>query len=95
MSTIKKFYKQPAEIRDYDVDYEDWFSTRLNDSPLSATATAEAGITVVGSPSIDGFRVKTILSGGTDGEEYKVTVQLTTVNGLVKEADFLGRVKEL
>jgi hypothetical protein len=39
--------------------------------------------------------VKVILSGGTDGEAYKVTVRLTTSAGLVKEVDFQVKIKEV
>lgn len=96
VAIVGKFQKQPSEILDYDVDYTDWFSNRI-DTPASVNPVAivaEAGITVVGS-SITGDIVKVILSGGTSGTKYKITVRLTTASGLLKEADFTVTVKEI
>lgn len=93
MSILGKFTKQPAEVLDYDVDFSEWFSNRT-DTPASFTVTADTGITVVGSTR-SGNVVKIILSGGTSGTKYKITVRLTTSNSLVKEADFQVVVKEV
>lgn len=83
--------KQPDETRDYDVSFEDWFSNR-SDTPVSHTTAVETGITLVSS-TLTGEVVKVILSGGTSGEQYKVTVLLTTSSGVVREGDFIVRVK--
>ncbi len=45
------------------------------------------------SDSLDDEVVTVVLSGGTDGASYKVTVLLTTSDGIVKEADFIVRIK--
>jgi len=92
-AVLGKFVKQPAEILDYDVDFTDWFAGRT-DTPASFLVVAEDGITVIGS-SRTGNVIKTILSGGTSGSKYKVTVRLTTSASLVKEADFMVAVKEV
>lgn len=92
MSILGKFTKQPSEILDYDVDYTDWFSGRT-DTPVSITTVIATGITEV-SHVLNGMVAKVILSGGTDGQTYKITVRLTTTNGIVREADFLVLVKE-
>lgn len=92
-TVLGKFTKQPNEILDYDVDYDDWFSNRT-DTPSSFAVTAEAGITVVDS-SRSGNVVKVTLSGGTHLAKYKITVRLATAAGLVKEADFVVAVKEI
>ena len=44
-TVLGKFTKQPNEVLDYDVDYDDWFSNRT-DTPSSFVVVAEAGITV-------------------------------------------------
>jgi hypothetical protein len=93
VAILGKFQKQPSEILDYDVDYTDWFSNRV-DTPASFTTVLETGITLAGS-SRTGNVVKLILSGGTAGTKYKATVRLTTTAGLVKEADFTVTVKEI
>jgi hypothetical protein len=90
---LGKFTKQPDEILDYDVDYTDWFENR-EDSPASFTVAAEPGITIVSS-GMAGPIVKVVLAGGTHGEKYKITVLLTTDEGLVKEADFTVTIKAI
>lgn len=90
---LGRFEKQPAEILDYQVDYADWFENR-SDTPASFVTSIPTGITQVAS-SRNGTVVTTVLSGGTVGESYKITVRLTTSAGMVKEADFVVRVKEV
>jgi hypothetical protein len=92
-AVLGKFDKQPAEILDYDVDFTDWFTNRT-DAPSSHVATADDGITIV-SATRSGNVVKVILSGGTSGTSYKITVRLTTTAALVKEADFVVKIKEV
>lgn len=96
VAIIGKFEKQPAEILDYDVDYTEWFSNRT-DEPAAADpieTIVESGITLVDA-TLTGLVVKVVLSGGTAGTRYKITVRMTTVAGLVKEADFTVTVKEV
>lgn len=90
---LGKFFKQSAEVLDYDVDFSDWFINRT-DTPASFAVTAEQGITVVASSLYDRV-VKTVLSGGVSGVKYKITIRLTTSAGLIKEADFVVVVKDV
>ena len=90
---LGKFKKQPGEVLDYDVSYEDFFSNR-NDTLNNATVVADAGITV-DSVDLNGELVKVVLSGGTNGVTYKVTVTMTTTIGIVKEDEFQVTVKEI
>lgn len=90
-SILGRFVKQPDEVLDYDVDYTDWFTNRT-DTPSSFAVVAETGITL-DSSSRTGKVVKVVLSGGTSGRSYKITVRLTTSTGIVKEADFVVKVK--
>jgi hypothetical protein len=92
MAVLGRFVKQPSEVLDYDVDFSDWFEVRT-DTPSSHAVVAETGITVVGS-SRTGNVVKVVLSGGTAGTKYKITVRLTTNTFLVKEAEFVVAIKE-
>ncbi len=91
VAIIGKQVKQPSEILDYQVDFSEWFANRT-DTPTSADVTVEFGLTKV-SDSLDDEVVTVVLSGGTDGASYKVTVLLTTSDGIVKEADFIVRIK--
>lgn len=95
-SILGRFTKQSDEVLDYDVDFEDWFTNRT-DAPDSFTVSAETGITVVGSSMASTYVVRVVLSGGTDGESYKITVLLTTdaATPITKEADFVVKVKDV
>lgn len=93
MAILGRFTKQPTEVLDYDVDFSEWFADRT-DTLGSFAVVAEAGITVARSTNI-GNVVKVVLSGGTNGTKYKVTVRVTTTpNAYVREADFVVTVKE-
>jgi hypothetical protein len=89
---LAKFEKQPSEIQDYDIDFSEYLNA-LSDSAVSAVVTGEIGITVV-AHSLIGNVVKVWLSGGDDGETYKITVLLTTSGGRKREADIKVKVKE-
>lgn len=89
---LAKFTKQPAETQDYDIDFVDYLEFH-NDLPLSFSVTAGAGL-VVASAALMGSAVKIFVTGGEDGEEYKVSATLTTQGGRVKQGDILIRVKE-
>lgn len=89
---LGRFTQQSAEVLDYDVDFTEWFSNRT-DAPATFVVTADAGVTVSGSRG--GNVVRVTISGGTNGQRYKVTVRLTTTAGFVKEADFQVRIKDV
>lgn len=96
MATILgRFTKQSGETLDYYVDYTDWFSNR-SDAPASYTATVAAGLTLVDDELI-GNKVKVVVSGGTSGVRYQITVRLTTdaTPPITKEADFQVAVKDV
>lgn len=93
VAILGRYYKQPDEALDYDVDFTDWFVDRA-DSPASFVVELEAGADlVVDSSNRSGNVVRIILSGGTSGTSYKVTVRLTTTDLVTKEADFIVKVK--
>ena len=92
MSILGSFVKQPLEILDYDVDFGAWFVGR-GDTPVSIAITTDPGIVLSGN-SLVGTMAKVVLSGGTDGVKYKITVRLTTSSGITREADFYVSVKE-
>lgn len=95
VAILGKFEKQSAEVLDYDVDFTKWFAAR-GLTPDILTVVAEAGITIVAS-SRTGAVVKIVLSGGTSGRQYKITVTLTSTSApaLKREADFVVKVKDI
>lgn len=92
---IGRATKQSGETLDYPVDFGPWFEGRV-DAPASFTVTADPGITIAGSARA-GNVVSVSLSGGTDGQRYKVTVRLTTTASppIVREADFLITIRDV
>jgi len=95
MTILATFGKQPNEIRDYDISYTEYLAAR-QDSPRlvdPVEVVVQDGLTLDEFFLIDGV-VKVFLSGGTDGETYKVTTFMHTEGGRKIEADIKIRVKE-
>lgn len=90
---LGKFEKQPADVLDYDFDYSDWLDDR-SDTIATYNVVAETGLTVGLVTAISGV-VKVFLSGGTDGQTYKVTCTVTTTGGRTKQAEISVKVKEV
>lgn len=95
MAILGKFPKQPNEILDYDIDFTRWLENTDGDQGLTASvAVAPPGITI-DRHVVSGGVVKVWLSGGENGQQYKVTATLVTVNGRRKEGEIMIRVKEV
>lgn len=95
MAILDKYTKQPADVQDYDISYVDWLAA-LGTTAASVVVTADAGITQPQAAAVSGGVVKVWISGGTDGQSYKVTSTLTTTGSpaRVKQAEILIKVKE-
>jgi hypothetical protein len=91
---LAKYQKQSGETMDYDVSYAYFFSTR-SDTPSSITVTVDTGITLTSSSLNTTTKVvKVVLSGGTNGATYKVTIKLTTSSGIIKEDELVITIKD-
>ena len=90
-----RFTKQSSETQDYDIDLTDWFSNRT-DEIAEYDVTVPDGIVDAGS-SNSSTVVRLALSGGTDGEKYKITVLVTTTSSppVIKEVDFIVVIKDV
>lgn len=95
MGLLGRYAQQPNETIDYNLDYTEFFGGR-GDDPASFVATASTGITIAGT-ALNGLVGKVTISGGSPGAQYKITVRMTTtsVPPIVKEDDFMVRVKEI
>lgn len=97
---LKKFTKQPLEVKDYDIDYSD-FLQYGNDSIASATVTVVCLTTplntalVVASVETTAKLVKIWVSGGASDETYKVTVFAVTTGGRTDESELIFYIKDL
>lgn len=90
--------KQPAEIKDYPISYEDWLA-EAGDTLEDASAAVECltgddASLVVYSITLSPTAVAVWLSGGADGQKYKVTVTVNTAAGRRDESEFIMKVKD-
>lgn len=92
IKVLARWKKQPADAQDFDISYVTYL-TDFADTAAGVVVTADTGITILGY-TLDAGIVKVLLSGGTDGSKYKVTLTLTTTAGRAKQAEFYVRVKE-
>lgn len=96
---LETFEKQPAEIKDYDVDYSPWLL------PMGDTlADVHAFVTSITDPDdtdLECFLVlhttmasKFWMRGGTDGQRYKLTIQAETAGGRLDESELIFVVRD-
>lgn len=99
---LGRFYKQPAETLDYDIDFSEFLSDGDTlvatgnppvPSPLDVTVSP-SGLTLGPTFVIDQKKIKQWVSGGTDGISYKITLTATSNGGRVKQVEFVIRVKD-
>lgn len=84
--------KQPGDVLDYDIDFEDWLVD--GDALQSAIAVTDIDTITIDNVEVIPPLVKVWLSGGESGVSYKITVTTTTTGGRVKEEDFIIRCKD-
>tara|TARA_R110002072_G_scaffold100778_3_gene222011 strand:- start:2321 stop:2599 length:279 start_codon:yes stop_codon:yes gene_type:complete len=78
---------------DYSIDFTSWLSD--GDSVASvAWAVSPTGLTI-GTDSLNTNVATLNLSGGTVGEQYRVTASVTTTNGVVDDRSIILRVGQL
>ena len=95
---LAKYEKQPAEVKDYDIDYAEWLGP-VADEVASATADVTSDTEPTPTLVVDSIEdsttvVKLWISGGTAGVRYKVTVKLTTAGGRLDESELVFTVKD-
>lgn len=86
--------KDPNEVKRYRVDWTRMLES-LDSDTISGAATwvYPSGITG-GSETQDSYTTTTKLSGGTHGNDYTITVRITTTNGETLEQSFTVPVKD-
>lgn len=93
MAILGRFTKQPGETFDYDFIFGDWFSNRT-DTPASHQVIVPSGLTL-DADYLVGTTIRVRLSGGTNGATYVVQAVMTTSSGVVKEAEFILKIKSV
>ena len=86
------FIKQPADITDYDVEYQEWLP--VGDSLLSTQVTVSPDTITIQVARVVDQRVNIWLEGGAAGTTYKFTVNTTTAQGRVRQDEFRVKIKD-
>ena len=93
MAALASITQQPRDVRDYDIDFSEWFP--LGDTIISVQLSLDvAGLTVNYAISAELARVKVWIQDGTNGTTYKVTVLVGTAGGREKEVELKVRIKD-
>jgi hypothetical protein len=95
---LAKYEKQPAEVKDYDIDYSDWLIPAEDTiDGITTTVTSETQAT----PTLEvDYTQQTItlaklwISGGTVGAQYKITVRMTSAGGRIDESELIFSIKD-
>lgn len=83
---IETFQKNPYDVIDYDFDFSAWLASRGGDTISGYTVSAQSGLTV-SSVTMNGQSiVRAFIGGGTSGQTYQVSCQITTSGGRAKQA---------
>lgn len=96
---LETYTKQPAEYKDYDVDYSAWLSNpadTLFDIEVTVECVSTPGDTELTINHVDMTQqvAKLWVRGGTGGEKYKVTINATTTGGRIDQSELTFKIKE-
>lgn len=100
MTQVAAYRKQPAERKDYDLDYAEWLSWDPDDT-LNDVFTH---VFVVSGPAVEPLHVERVditatvaklwISGGEHGATYKVEITAHTQHGRVDQCEMKFTVKD-
>lgn len=85
--------QQPAERLSYTIDYSQFLTD--GDNVQIATATVSPVGLTVDAVSVLDPRVRFFVEGGTTGERYKVTLNVTTADGRQLQDELIFKIKEI
>ena len=95
---LAKYEKQPAEVKDYDIDYSEWLipaEDTISSITTVVTSESEAAPTLEVDYTQNTITVaKLWVSGGTVGTQYKITVLMTSEGGRVDESELVFNIKD-
>jgi hypothetical protein len=94
MAVLGAITKQPNEILDFDIDYTTVLTGRTDSLATATSAVTPAGGVTTTSTTVSGNKVKVVISSGTTGVSYKVTVTTNTSAGLRYEDEVNVVVEE-
>lgn len=100
MPVIARFTKQPADSKDYDVTYYDWFQDIQGDTldDVTTVVTQVSGpdgeLIEVYNTQLTATVIKLWVRGGAPGGKYKIELTVQTQQGRIDQCEILFSVKE-
>lgn len=94
---LAHYRKQPREVLNYQVDYRPWLQPGedISSSEVSVLPVTDPALDLSNTYSVETGIVGFIVSAGTSGQTYQVTILTTTTNGQVVEREIYYTVEEL
>lgn len=93
--------KQPAEVKDYPIDYSAWLAEISGGDTITAASASVVCLDdatntalVVDRVALSATAISVWLSSGTADKKYKVTVNVTTAGGRLDQSEFIVKVKD-
>ena len=87
------YFQDPEERLGYSWDWSAWLAD-VSDTIESATVTVPEGLTAVEEAVVSGALVTQRVSGGAEGDTYKMVCKLTTVGGLVVKRPIFVTIRD-
>lgn len=94
MSILGTLSKQPAEVRRATVDFTAFLTTGETVS-MASVACSGSGLAASISNAMPDTNVTLLISGGTDGETYTVTLTTDITDGQRIESELIVPVEEI
>ena len=95
---LATYEKQPAEYKDYDIDYSKWLTPAddvINTVTATVTSATQASPTLaVNLIQNTVYVTKLWVTGGTVGTKYKITVLMTSDGGRIDESELIFNIKD-
>ena len=85
--------QQPAERLSYTIDYGEFLTD--GDNVQTAAAAADDPELIVNTVTVVDPRVRFWVTGGINGKQYKVTVDVTTADGRILQDEVIFKIKEV
>lgn len=97
---LKRWNKQPSEVKDYDIDFSPWLDDMedsLEDVGYNITCLDDPDDfnLIIDRQAITESTAKFWIKGGTNGRNYKVTIQAFTVGGRLDESEVIFVIKDI
>lgn len=91
MGILASVTQQPLEIRDYDINFVEWFPAT---DTITAVAISSAPVGLVVGYALLTPVVKVWVQSGVNGVTYKITVRASTYDGRAKEVEIKVKIKD-